>query len=700
MSGTRLLALSLACALSAQNHPVRGVVIDEAGQPLAGVALVAFPMSEPFITAELLRTPTTHTAADGTFALNVDTTTPPWPANVLFAAPGRVHVVAGIAYADLTPVVLPKAKRLAGRVRDAAGKPLAGVRIEARDYLSRCVFLGRGPSPMSVSPEPRTAVRSDAEGRFVLDGVCDTAIWLLAGGQGFTRIEHGPLAAGDSFDVEVAPAPITRVTVVDRDGKPVVGVSVAVTTSALPHLLGRQEGTTDAQGRFGFTFLAAPSGVYVQDRDYRRLANETLTAPQAELRLVAAAPPPPPVAEGEPRVFGRVVDPETGRGVAGAKVDVVPVQEHREDGFVLDNMVMSANRPGVRANPDGRFAVPAEDGERWLVASDGSVAYVQPNLGRAPTPRTITLTPGAVLNDVELTLQPTFTVPGKLRGALSRGSNVRFLVQRESRWSSEAMEFRPRFPLDAQRSFVAKGVLARGYDVQVLLPRLFRQGLPDKLTIGATTIDGKPIELDASPAVPASVRGKVATPVPPQRVAVVLLPTAFDNKLTGAGYALYDGPVCPLDRDGSFVLRGGSGPRTLVLLDLATGVVFAHKALGALAPGEERTLTIEPKPQPAPVRVQFAGLPASDTLWLDVRVADAQWLKVGQIASRSDDGSGGVGTRVPRGTNELTLWLPPGETTLVLRAQEGIRSDGKDILASDRCDPAQLRDGRIELKVE
>lgn len=129
-----------------------------------------------------------------------------------------------------------------------------------------------------MSPEPRTAVRSDADGRFVLDGVCDTAIWLAAGGQGFTRQEHGPLAAGDSFDVEVAPAPVVRVTVVDGEGKPVADASVMVTTSALPDLLGRQGGTTDTQGRFEFTWLATPTAVSVNDHDYRPLAFSTLTA--------------------------------------------------------------------------------------------------------------------------------------------------------------------------------------------------------------------------------------------------------------------------------------------------------------------------------------------------------------------------------------------------------------------------------------
>ncbi|MEZ5967355.1 MAG: Ig-like domain-containing protein [Planctomycetota bacterium] len=698
----RLLAVSWVCAVAtAQVEPVRGLVVDEAGQPLQDVAVVAFAAEEPFVTDQLLRTPTTHTASDGTFALDLDRSARPWLGNVLFATPGRVHVVAGIACVDMTPVVLPKAKRLAGRARDATGKALAGVRVEARDYLARCKFLGRYPSNLSTSPEPRTAVRTDASGRFVLEGVCDTMIWLVAGGQRFTRQEYGPLAAGDSFDVEVAPAPVVTVQVVDGAGKPVSGASVTATSESLPQWLGYQTGTTDAEGHAEVTFLAAPTSLWVQTEDFRPLANATLTAPQAEVRLVAQDAPQPaaPDKAPEPRVFGRVVDPDTGRAVVGAKIAIVGEMTGPPDHYVLDNTAVASNLAGVMTDADGRFALPAEDGERWLVATDGSRSFTH-DRGRAPSPRTINLVPGAELRGLELTLQPTVTVSGKVRGPLPRGSQVRFLVQRESRWSSETMEYRPRAALDGQQRFGDARLLARRYDVQVLSPRLFRQGMPDKVSVASVVIDGKPIEVDAGGAVPATVRGVVQTPLPPQRVAVVLLPTAHDDKLVSLGYASYDGPACPLGLDGEFALRGAAGGRTLALIDILTGVVLAHRDLGNLAPGEDREITFKPEVQPVQVCVRFASLPASDTLWLDVRVADEHWLQVGQIVKRSADSTGGVGTRVPRATRELTLWLPPGQTLLRLRTQEGVRSDGTDALASLFCDSANLPNGCVELKAE
>jgi hypothetical protein len=401
-------------------------------------------------------------------------------------------------------------------------------------------------------------------------------------------------------------------------------------------------------------------------------------------------------------VFGRVVDPDHGRGVAGAKVDVVGVGSRSPDFYVLDNMVLGNGKPGVRTDADGRFALPAEDGDHWLVASE-AIRFVEDRghgLGRAPTPRLITLAPGAELRDLELALQPTRTVPGKLRAPLPRGAHVRFLVQRESLWSSESMEYRKRFPLDRRGGFVAAGLLSRGYEVQVLLPRLFRQGMPDKVPIGTVSVDGKPIELDALAAVPVHVRGRVVTRVPPQRAAVVLMPTAFANQLFGVGHAAYDGPVCPLGRDGEFLLRGASGARTLVFVDLLTGVVLAHQRLDPLAPGASVEVAFEPAVQPGPMAVEFRGLPASDTLWLDVRVADEQWLQVGQVRERAADGAGGVGTTVPRGTREMTLWLPPGETTLQLRTQEDLRGDDADVLARVVCDPASLREGRIAMQVK
>lgn len=700
-----LTILSLAAVVAAQPAPpVRGVVLDELGKPLAGVAVMAFPMHAEFITAELLREPATRTAADGTFALHAGPREPPWPVHVLFVAPGRVHVVAGIAYVDMTPVVLPKAKRLAGRVRDADGKPLAGVRVEARDWLARCRFLGRWGTDLSVSPEPRTAVRTDADGRFVLEGVCDTAVWLLAGGMGFTRREYGPLSAGDPFDAELATAPVVQVHVVDGDGKPVAQQTVRAQASGLPEGLGVASGFTDARGRWAFTFLGAPTRLAVQD-DYRVLAHTELAEARAEVRLVTSregAPSPDSRdATGTPRVFGRVVDPDTGRGVAGARVVLVPPRSHSADMYVLDNLAAGVREPGQRTDTEGRFALPAADGEHWLVASEETaVARAKPHdAGRAPTPLPVSLQPGAALRDLELRLQPTFTVRGTLRGAsaLPRGTSVRFRVQRPSRWSSESTEFRPRFPLDREGAFVASRLSARAYDVQALVPRPFRQGLPDKVFLESVTVDGTPLEVDARAAVPLEVRGRVNTRMPVQRTAVVVMPTVFDQSLTGLGFAAYDGPVGTVTLDGTFAVRTTGGPRTLLLLDLLTGVVVAQRALGTLLPGEHIEVDLDPEPAPAPLRLRFEGLPASDTLWLDVRVDDAHWPKVGQIGERSPDGVCGVGTRVPRGTTELQLWLPPGTTKLQLRTQQGMRPDGKDVLATVEVDAA--KDDEVVMRV-
>lgn len=176
---------------------VTGRVVDEAGGPLAGVVVCAWREGAPFLTPELTQGSSVTTDVEGRWRW-----TRPAPSEVLswrllFVGKGRVHVAVPWSAAEF-PVVLPRGRTLAGRVVDAAGKPLAGVRVEQRDALARMMYRADA-SKVAWPAEPRTAVATDASGRFVMPGTVEAGLQLVVGA-GDERV-HGPFAHGDAVEI-------------------------------------------------------------------------------------------------------------------------------------------------------------------------------------------------------------------------------------------------------------------------------------------------------------------------------------------------------------------------------------------------------------------------------------------------------------------------------------------------------------------
>jgi hypothetical protein len=193
---------SLAAVSPAQTAPraatatVSGRVVDEQGAPLANVAVCALDASWlTRDTAEVVRTPAAVTGADGRYAASV----PAAARTLLFVAAGRVHVATPLHPHDGWPVVLPRARTLAGRVVDAAGLPAAGVRVEARDWLRSAPYR-HDAARLDWLPELRTAVRTDARGRFVLTGVVEAGVELIVGERDGVEAQ-GPFALGDAIEL-------------------------------------------------------------------------------------------------------------------------------------------------------------------------------------------------------------------------------------------------------------------------------------------------------------------------------------------------------------------------------------------------------------------------------------------------------------------------------------------------------------------
>jgi hypothetical protein len=200
MLGLLVALLSLTVASLPAQLPatiLTGRVVDETGAPLAGVAVHALRSDQPWITAELPPDQAVTTDVDGRWRLSQPVSVDPESHRLLFVPKGRVHIAAPMSAAGF-PIVLPRGRTLVGRVLDAAGKPLAGVRVEQRDALRRMTY--RAESARVAWPgEPRTAVRTDAAGRFVMPGTVDAGIQLVVGEAGARS--YGPIAHGEPIEI-------------------------------------------------------------------------------------------------------------------------------------------------------------------------------------------------------------------------------------------------------------------------------------------------------------------------------------------------------------------------------------------------------------------------------------------------------------------------------------------------------------------
>lgn len=257
------------------DRDVSGVVVDAGDRVVAGAEIVATPPMEH--REHVVAT----TDAHGRFSVR--------DAHMLLEARAPGH---GPSAPSWTPedrrmrlVLSDTARRLVGRLRGPDGAPVAGARVTVRRTAARWAEL---------HPAGRTA-RSDADGRFVFEGLPAEVVRLSVSAPGFAPVDQ--LADLERGDVDVGLVAHERGwtlhgVVTDERGEPVEGAYVTLQDGPRRHTA-----VTDEDGAYALEDLparwherGAPVGVrhslYV---DATSAADEALVArPDAEWNPVLA----------------------------------------------------------------------------------------------------------------------------------------------------------------------------------------------------------------------------------------------------------------------------------------------------------------------------------------------------------------------------------------------------------------------------
>lgn len=653
-------------AVTNQEPPLRGQVVDEAGKPIAGATIGCIFDYERFVTADLVAAPAARTDEAGVFTLPRPSLLD-WPIGVSCSARGRGTVVLAPTYLDLGPVVLPAVRRLAGRVRDADGRAVVGARVLVRDWLSRCEFVaGRGGERRFEVPEPCSAVLSGVDGRFVVESAVDTALYFEVHVKGLQSQVRGPWDSSQPLDFVLQPAATMALEVRDAGGRPVAGAKVEVHRTGPEYPWSMVMGNTGPDGVCHVSRL--PGAFYVAvDHEPTGAAVRRFVEHFGEREVVALDPPPTTQAGANPAqpsngvsVRVRFRDPSRDEPVVGGTVWFA---DGSTDGPASMGLRWMDSRPNAvaLASTDGgglcRTTVPP--GTYWLGGAENARGprFHWPGHARNPEPRRIEIAAGPEPAEILLELQPTFELAGRIDTAgLPPGSCLRF--EPVNMWTdgSAGGGLWPRVALDGDGGFVATTLQQADYRVQMLLPRLLRQGKADICEIErlALASDTKP-KIDAAKARPALARGRVVGDLPLPRLAVVSLAVTDESRQTTA-YVHYSGPVAPLERDGSFVLREPPGRRCLIVIDLRTGVVLHRMPVRDVLPGSASECELKPDVHRCALRCTTSA--PLETMALEIEVEAA--TGPGGLGQMPSGGVSPYSTHLAPDHAGFELLLPPG----------------------------------------
>lgn len=580
---------------------LRGRVVDPARRPVAGAQLLLLPGNAPAnpftdydlstilkeVFGESRALDAAASAADGAFVFPCV-----GPGQYVVAArkPGlqvrysdALMIRAGME-APILELVLHAGRRVAGSVKDEGGAPVAGALVAAMDQ--EAAFTS------GFKTEKRT---TDAGGRFAFDMLGPVQLNLLVRATGFaaqarmvdTR-ETGPIDIVMRRGARIAGRVFDQVSGAGIAGVPVIAISFGDGD-------GIAESSTDAEGRY--EIASGPSGkeinLLVRAPGYTPAAGiSDRESPFGEQHIaIGELAPGSEVRQDVPMlggasVSGRVVDADTGAGIAGAEV-----RESR-GGFFGGGGTSVVTTSGA----DGAFTLaPVGAGKFRLQAkkegwySEADRARGNPDTGEEPPdPRLLVAAAGQKIEGREVSLRRGLDVAGRVvdeRGKAVAGAEVNAAADQASGRDGFFFDMvrGESVITDASGRFLVSG-LPRS-------PVTFQAFHPDHPAGGETGCDlgaGAPPDLQIVVSRGGSVAGELLLP---------------DN-LPAAGYRLAfepkDGKV--VERKSFWALRGrleaetdGDGRFRLDGLPLGRGLLKlapwnqpADAYVGANADGEQR----------------------------------------------------------------------------------------------------------------
>lgn len=225
-----------------------------------------------------------------------------------------------VEYADETTMddlVLAPGHRLTGRVRDAAGKPLAGVRVEALDSFEQSNAF-RGGRHIGFC----CTATSNASGIFDLPGALPLGSRLTFRADGHYTEQLEPVAAGTPIEVALQPSGWIQGRVLDPDGRSIAEASVQVNYE---RLVGSESEPlrTGPDGSFRTTLQRPGRWRLTATRRHGNRADQghspVFTGGRENLEVIIKSAADAP---GQ-RLPIRVVDKRTGQPVARCKIAAV-----------------------------------------------------------------------------------------------------------------------------------------------------------------------------------------------------------------------------------------------------------------------------------------------------------------------------------------------------------------------------------------
>ncbi len=308
-------------------------VTDLAGKPVEGAVVIALPAQGADRTYGGIADEKARSTVSGREGKAKLDSLPPGPWNVTVHARGFVTQTLRRVASGPLAVRLEKGGIVTGVVREGEGsRPVAGARVAVE---------GGPRAPGSWSDDlTRNETKTDAEGRFRLEGIGRAPVTLAARARGFGRAERADVRAGASVEFFLFPGASLAGFVQDDAGRPVGGAVIRAEGDR--SWVAPPAERTDARGAFRVSAVL-PGEYTVVARVGGRAPGIAAVVVETEGEAFV----PLTVSDGG-YATGRIVDAES-RPLAG-RVRVEVFGERSLPAFASDLMAADAK-------PDGTFAL-------------------------------------------------------------------------------------------------------------------------------------------------------------------------------------------------------------------------------------------------------------------------------------------------------------------------------------------------------